>query len=698
MLYSRFNCITPFVCRLLACGSVLAGGLLAGTAAVAQSGGASLTVVFDGSGSMWGEMPGAARPKFEVVREALREELAGGKAGSKTGLGLVTFGLQGRGGCEAADVAVPVTNTSPDVLLKPLDGFNPQGRGPVVLGLERAVEALAQAARPGGAGGQPPSSQSILLIHDSPDNCERDVCEAAKAIAASKTGVRVHVLSLLPKAGDAGSMSCLTKATGGTLIEASDAASTIAAIKRLVALSVVSGARAAIDDRKPVPDAKPIIPPRPAKALPPTPGLELSVTLTEGGAPVPEGLMWRVNRVGGGSAVTTLEAQPSLALPPGRYQVAVHAGPLVERREVDVRPGSRTPLAVNLNAGQVTLSALMSANGPRYSDALFEIMAAADTQAGGATNDKPVWLGTSPAVPILLKAGAYKVRVTAGQVESEKSIIVATGSTMDVSIPLNAGVLAVRAQVAGDAGGKDIVFTVRADDPSQPSGRRIVARSAAPAPEFLVRAGTYYLSAELGQASGHPSAQKLVAVSPGVRVEERLALRLMELRIESRLANAQAAVSLPVHYKVWRIGRTLEPIVRTPDAKPVLRLTAGRYRIESLLGQHNAIMLRDFEVSTAGAGELVLEHTAGTIQLSLKPGPATSQAGRPGQTARAHGDRFWRMIDASGRTVLRSTEVSPRAILLEGAYTVTVDAGGQQFRQNIVVKSGQHASIVIGAQ
>ncbi|MEO1720190.1 MAG: hypothetical protein AAFR23_08175, partial [Pseudomonadota bacterium] len=77
-----------------------------------SNGQASLAIVFDGSGSMWGRVQGADGAKFQNARDALIATV-GGRAPS------------------AAD-------QDPRATIATLRRFNPRGRGPIVAAMLRA--------------------------------------------------------------------------------------------------------------------------------------------------------------------------------------------------------------------------------------------------------------------------------------------------------------------------------------------------------------------------------------------------------------------------------------------------------------------------------------------------------------------------------------------------------------------------------
>lgn len=623
----------------------------------------SVIVVFDGSGSMWGRIDGTSEAKFELARNALRTALA--KAAAKIDVGLVTFGHQVRGGCTFAELAIP-PGTEDAASLSPLSSFNPRGRGPLVLGLRKAGETLKGL----------PAPRRIILIHDDPDNCSQDVCQAARDLKAAMPDLAIHTVSLATHPEDVDAMACVAKTTGGTTANTENADEAIAAIERAVALSVApTDPRDKVD--APAPALRQKVP-----APSPVPGLSLSAVLAPGTPPLDEGVTWHIKSADAQDAPERVlsSARPSIPLKPGRYTVKAIAGRLTQEISVVVPEGPRTSAELNLDAAAIRFAAPLTPGGGTYPDAVLELTRADDT-----TGAKPIWLGRPDDVPLMLKAGSYVASVHAGEVRRRMTIKVTAGDRRLVEIPLNAGQLTLEAQT-GDAGSPaDILFTIEGDDPQKSRGRRTIARSASHAPRFLVPAGTYYISARHGSAI----AEELIAVPPGDEVARTLDLRAMALRVKARLKGDDTPPRTETHHTVWRIEGDKQPIAESSETDPVFKLTRGRYRVRSQLGLQNATIIRDFEVSAGEAGELVLEHEAGSVHLALNAAAAALGGSD---------DIYWRVLDSRGQPIWRSADKRPEAILKTGTYVVLADVGQSQFRDTVVVTTGQRVDLRIGPQ
>ena len=72
-----------------------------------------------------------------------------------------------------------------------------------------------------------------------------------------------------------------------------------------------------------------------------------------------------------------------------------------------------------------------------------------------------------------------------------------------------------------------------------------------------------------------------------------------------------------VSYRVVRLGDREVDVVRTAQDNPVLRLAAGRYRIEGRFGAANAVETLTVTLSKGDDQNFSMEHHAGILELRL---------------------------------------------------------------------------------
>ncbi|MCL4766810.1 MAG: hypothetical protein KJZ80_11290 [Hyphomicrobiaceae bacterium] len=637
----------------------LVAALPAGSAAAEPP--ARIQIVFDGSGSMWGKIPGDSGAKYAVAREALRQALPDLGLQRSTEVGLVLFGHRRRGDCGDVEQALAPHADDKQRLMAPLEGLNPKGRGPLALALVAAADALP------GTGGR----ESVLLIHDDPDNCQGDPCAAAAELNRVRPRLAIHVVSIGMKPEDVERMACVPRITGGRHFDAQDAAAVGTAVGEALRLASLEAPEVAIRV------------PRPREATRQNekgpPGLRLAAVLADGGEPLEEPVEWRVFRAGDASAAAVaeaVEASPRLALAPGTYVVEARRGLAESRQQVEVAAGRPTRATVVLNAGVVRLS-------PPFAGAsTAAVVSLEERREGGAGDGRVLWLGPARDRQLVVPAGSYRLVLQDRQFRAERTIVVPSGSRGEPPLGSGAGRIRLQARDHAQAGQPAdlVLFRILEDDPSAADGRREVARSATAAPQFTLPAGTYHLVARKGAAE----IRELIALRPGDDVSRTLVLKLARLSLSARLPGATAPAVEKATFRVFRQdGQHM--VARAAQPAPRLQLPAGRYRVEARLGRLNAVAAREVELKEGGDQELVIEPAAALVELKL-----AKQGG-----GAAGGDVFWEVRDGSSAVVWRTTAAEPREFLAAGRYTIRAESRERRAEKDVELRSGETRTIEV---
>ena len=671
----------------IACAAVCVLGTT--TAAQTQdataSTGATLMVVFDGSGSMWGKLSEAAGVKFQFVRAQLIDVLAreGGSpaAGNGIKLGITTFGELASGGCAGAKVVLSPGRHRRKTIEQALGRFNPKGRGPVGLGLQTAAAALET-----GTG-----ANRILLIHDSLDNCDVDVCAIAQSLKRARPALVIDTLFLAPKPSERGGMACVGNITGGTVTETSDGGAVVAALQRSIA---------AARDTAP---AKPAVQKAPAPTsghansatapLDAEPGLLLSARLAGSNAKVERGVAWRIEPVDGerasdnrqAAALTVTGGNARVDLTPGKYRVSLLSETLSRSVIVDVGAKSRTPLGITLNVGLLEVTARR--------EGLVDARAIVTLRKVGADAPDTFWIGTyARASALLLEPGDYSVSLRDGHVASSQIVRMRSGKVEKLAPDLAVGeiVLSRREAQGRDAAvnataesDQHFEFQVAIDDSQAPNGRRIIARSSANPARFRVPPNTYHLILKRGSTA----TTDVVVLGSGQRLERKLTLKDATVRLRAQLSGQPQYTGTSIRYRIWRSDKNTPPIILTGRAQPSVRLTPGSYRIESRIGRQNAVAARNVTiVEDTGAETVQMDHDAGVVQLRFSG------------LKRAFNTIYWEVKNAKGHVVWRTFTRQPELILQTGIYTARATVNDQTFAVDVAVRPGQVHAVTVGAK
>ena len=623
----------------------------------------TVVVLFDGSGSMWGKPDGEQKTKLVLAREALLAALK--RTPAEARVGLMSFGHRRSGDCNDVEVIVKPESGTAQRIGDALEKHNPRGRGPLTNALREAAKELGPQSAPA----------SVILIHDDLDNCQLDPCTAIGDLRRAHPKVAIHVVSLAMKREESQRMVCLTRATGGKHYEAATAAQANAALEDAMKLAGYDKPKEA-----PSPAAKPGATARPAidpRAPAGKPGVQLSARLAAGGDPIDGPIRWRVQKAGEPGVPPVFEgdaAAPFLELPSGRYEVEAQLGFVVAKGVVDAVAGAPKALSLVLGAGLVRLANVQQGAADAVRDSVLTF-----SRTDAATETVAMLRGIEP--EIALSPGTYLIAATAGPLRIERSVVIRAGERTLFEPQLNFGVVDLQAvATAGGAPLDPVLFTLFEDDPDSPQGRREIARSAAARPTLSLPAGTYYAVARHGSAE----ARERLTVRPG-EVERRILVQdAARLAVTARLPGGLRETTDPVSLRLERLDEPRDTsLASQPTA--VFNVPAGRYRLESRVGQGNVRAERAIELKSGAREQVTLELPAGSLRLRL-----LDQVGGPPLA-----DVAWEVRDASGKVVWLGTETEARPLLLQGRYGVRAETKDRRVNRDVEVRAGEARAVDI---
>lgn len=167
-------------------------------------------IVFDGSGSMWGQIDG--KPKHELARTALRELLD--HTPETMELGLMAYGHREKGSCTDIEMLVdPGPGTKP-AILKAVDQMRFLGKTPLSAAVQQAAQALRYSEE----------KATVILITDGEETCQADPCALGTALKKNGVNFTAHVIGFGLSKQQGEQVSCLAHNTGGQYFEANNAA------------------------------------------------------------------------------------------------------------------------------------------------------------------------------------------------------------------------------------------------------------------------------------------------------------------------------------------------------------------------------------------------------------------------------------------------------------------------------------------
>jgi len=178
--------------------------------------------VFDGSGSMWGQVDG--KTKIELAKGAMTGLVNNFPAG--TDIGLVAYGHRKKGDCSDIETLASL-GSSKDSIISAVQSINPQGKTPLTKAIQFAADQLKGRDAP----------TSIVVVSDGKESCNADPCAAAKAVREAGVNLKIHVVGFDVKKDEAEQLQCIAKNGGGKYFaagNASELAKSFAAVKKEV--------------------------------------------------------------------------------------------------------------------------------------------------------------------------------------------------------------------------------------------------------------------------------------------------------------------------------------------------------------------------------------------------------------------------------------------------------------------------------
>jgi len=170
--------------------------------------------------------------------------------------------------------------------------------------------------------------------------------------------------------------------------------------------------------------------------------LRLTAVLTDGGNPVAEDVTYKVYtaaRDPGGSRNQVTQRMgmlglPRIPLPAGRYFVTAEYGSASANVEVEVTPGRVTEQVLNLRAGILRLTAVLTDGGnPVAEDVTYKVYTAA-RDPGGNRKQVTQRMGILGPPRIPLPTGRYFVTAVRSGGNASAETVITAGKTQDVEL------------------------------------------------------------------------------------------------------------------------------------------------------------------------------------------------------------------------------------------------------------------------
>jgi len=183
-------------------------------------------IVFDASGSMWGQIDGVN--KITIAKSAI-ETISQGFTQDQV-VGLMAYGHRQKGDCSDIELLVSPANGTAAEIVKKSNFLQPKGKTPLSAAVKMAAEQLKYTEH----------KAEVVLITDGVETCDLDPCAVATELAKTGIDFKAHVIGFGLSADEGKQVSCMADITGGRYVSADDAASLNDALQQVILTPKVS--------------------------------------------------------------------------------------------------------------------------------------------------------------------------------------------------------------------------------------------------------------------------------------------------------------------------------------------------------------------------------------------------------------------------------------------------------------------------
>ncbi|HEY7764759.1 MAG TPA: hypothetical protein VIB38_07200 [Aestuariivirgaceae bacterium] len=207
-------------------------------------------------------------------------------------------------------------------------------------------------------------------------------------------------------------------------------------------------------------------------------------------------------------------------------------------------------------------------------------------------------------------------------------------------------------------------------------GGELVYEGEAPIADFLSQPGEYRIDLEYGLARF----SRVISLEAKQRLSVVFNLDMGGLRVLSRLA-APPPARFQTSHRIYSLSGADRMRLVADNAVPgdLLRLPAGRYRVESELVPGNAVARSDVEVKAGMLSAVEIDHLAGIASLAIEGTP--------------HAAVTWQILDHAGRVAAKTEGSTSDVVLAPGTYKVEVAFGAATLVRTITVAAGKRVEV-----
>lgn len=184
----------------------------------------NLMLIFDASGSMWGQIDGKC--KIEIAREAVGTIVK--ELPSNVNIGLVAYGHRRKGDCDDVETLISLGPLNADSFLKKVNSLNPKGKTPMYRSIRMTAESIRHLE----------DETTILLISDGKETCDPDPCASVAELKSLGIKFILHIVGFDVSKDVEEQLKCMARAGGGEYFPAKDAKKLKDSLNRVIEKTV----------------------------------------------------------------------------------------------------------------------------------------------------------------------------------------------------------------------------------------------------------------------------------------------------------------------------------------------------------------------------------------------------------------------------------------------------------------------------
>ncbi len=180
-----------------------------------------IALIFDASGSMWGQIQGVS--KIKIAKKAMKNLVNDLKQQKNIQLSLRIYGHLNKK-CDNSVLEIPMGKNNHSAIIEKISSIKPNGKTPIAYSLLKCIHDF----NPNLAG-----SKDIILITDGKESCNGNTCEVAQQIKDAGSITNIYVIGFGMKKEELATLNCIVDPFGGKVIGASNTGELIEAFKKI---------------------------------------------------------------------------------------------------------------------------------------------------------------------------------------------------------------------------------------------------------------------------------------------------------------------------------------------------------------------------------------------------------------------------------------------------------------------------------